>query len=80
MTTALKRSEYTNPKEEPAVASDRYYDCASLKWSFVAQDEKNPLQFYFALEGEGAQHLYPEYYSARILVPEEYAKTVGVDK
>ncbi|MBR7156985.1 MAG: HEAT repeat domain-containing protein [Bacteroidales bacterium] len=80
MTTALKRSEYTNPKEETAVASDRYYDCSALQWSFVAQDEKNPIQFYYALEGEGAQHLYPNYYSARILVPEEYAKTVGIDK
>ena len=80
MTTALKRSEYTNPKEETAVASDRYYDCAALQWSFVGQDEKNPNMFYYALEGEGAQHLYPNYYSARILVPEEYAKTVGIDK
>ena len=80
MTTALKRSEYTNPKEETAVASDRYYDCAALQWSFVGKDTINPNHFYFALEGEGAQHLYPNYYSARILVPEEYAKTVGIDK
>ncbi|MBR5856976.1 MAG: hypothetical protein IKY70_06865 [Bacteroidales bacterium] len=80
MTTALKRSEYTNPKEETAVASDRYYDCAALQWKFVAQDEKNPNFFYYELEGEGAQHLYPNYYSARIVVPEEYSKTVGIDK
>ena len=80
MTTALKRSEYTNPKEETAVASDRYYDCAALQWSFVGKDTINPNHFYYALEGEGAQHLYPNYYSARILVPEEYAKAVGIDK
>lgn len=80
MTTALKRSEYTNPKEETAVASDRYYDCSALKWNFVAKDEKNPNFFYYELEGEGAQHLFPNYYSARILVPEEYAAAVGVDK
>ena len=80
MATALKMSEYTNPKEKTAVASDRYYDCPALKWKFVAQDEKNPNVFYYELEGEGAQHLYPDYYSARILVPEEYEKTVGIDK
>ena len=62
MATALKMSEYTNPKEQTAVASDRYYDCPALKWNFVAQDEKNPNMFYYELEGEGAQHLYPDYY------------------
>lgn len=80
MATALKMSEYTNPKEQTAVASDRYYDCTALKWKFVAQDEKNPNMFYYELEGEGAQHLYLDYYSARILVPEEFEKTVGIDK
>lgn len=80
MTTALKRSEYTNPKEETAVASDRYYDCPALNWNFVGKDTINANHFYFELKGDGAQHLYPEYYSARILVPEELVKTVGVDK
>ncbi len=80
MTTALKRSEYTNPKEETAVASDRYYDCPALKWNFVGKDTINANHFYFELKGDGAQHLFPEYYSARILVPEEYAKTVGIDE
>ncbi|MBO5959819.1 MAG: aminotransferase class I/II-fold pyridoxal phosphate-dependent enzyme [Lentisphaeria bacterium] len=80
MATALKMSEYTNPKEKTAVASDRYYDCTALQWKFVAQDEQNPNMFYYELEGEGAQHLYPDYYSARILVPEEFEKTVGIDK
>ena len=80
MATALKKSEYTYPKEETAVASDRYYDCTALQWNFVGQDEKEPNMFYYELEGEGAQHLYPDYYSARILVPAEYEKTVGIDK
>lgn len=80
MATAFKMSDYTNPKEKTAVASDRYYDCPALQWKFVAQDDKDPNVFYYELEGEGAQHLYPDYYSARILVPEEYEKTVGIDK
>ncbi len=80
MTTALKRSEYTNPKEETAVASDRYYDCPALNWNFVGKDTINADHFYFELKGDGAQHLYPEYYSARILVPEEYVAAVGTDK
>lgn len=80
MATAFKMSDYTNPKEKTGVASDRYYDCPALQWKFVAQDDKDPNVFYYELEGEGAQHLYPDYYSARILVPEEYEKTVGIDK
>lgn len=80
MTTALKKSEFNFPKEETAVATDRYYDCASLQWNYVGKDSINANHFYYELKGDGAQHLFPNYYSARILVPEELVKTVGTDK
>ena len=80
MTTALKKSEFNFPKEETAVATDRYYDCTSLQWNFVGKDTINADHFYFELKGDGAQHLFPNYYSARILVPAELVKTTGIDK
>ena len=80
MTTALKKNEYTFPKEETAVATDRYYDCTSLQWNYIGKDSVNANQFYYELKGDGAQHLFPNYYSARILVPSELVKTVGTDK
>ena len=72
MTTAFKMNENTFPREESSVTSDRYYDDLHLDFEFIGQDENNPRWFYYNLTENGAQKLSPNFYSARMRVPEDF--------
>ena len=69
MTTAFKMNEEIYPIFESSVASDRFYDDFDLKFDFIKRDSLNTDLFYYRLSEDGAQHLRPDIYSARMKVP-----------
>lgn len=79
MTTAFKMNESTFPMTESSVTSDRFYDCPSLEFEYIGKDSINARFFYYNVKSDGAQYLFPAYYSARILVPEELVQASGKD-
>ena len=70
LTTAFKMSETAFPISEASVPTDRFYDDLNLQFDFIKKDEKDGRVFYYNLNEKGAQQLNPEFYSARMLVPE----------
>lgn len=69
LTTAFKMNEETWPMEESSVPSDRFYDDFDLNFDFICRDTVEADVFYYRLSEEGAQHLRPDIYSARMKVP-----------
>lgn len=69
LTTAFKMNEETWPMEESSVPSDRFYDDFDLSFDFICRDTVETDVFYYRLSEEGAQHLCPDIYSARMKVP-----------
>lgn len=69
LTTAFKMNESTFPPQESSVASDRFYDDFDLKFDFIGKDTTCAGRFFYRLSEEGAQHLRPDIYSARMMVP-----------
>ena len=69
LTTAFKMNEETWPMEESSVPSDRFYDDFDLSFDFICRDTVETDVFYYRLSEEGAQHLRPDIYSARMKVP-----------
>ena len=69
LTTAFKMNEETWPMEESSVPSDRFYDDFDLRFDFICRDTVETDVFYYRLSEEGAQHLRPDIYSARMKVP-----------
>ena len=68
MTTALKMDQF-NPsfsRNEYCVPSDRFYDSFDLKFDFLDRDSARSEYFFYSLRADGAQHLHPTIYSARI--------------
>ncbi|MBW6457831.1 MAG: HEAT repeat domain-containing protein [FCB group bacterium] len=51
------------------VPSDRYYDDLDLVFDFIAQDEENPLLFYYSLSERSPQYIQKDFYSGRIFPP-----------
>lgn len=68
-TTAFKMNEEAWPMEESSVPSDRFYDDFDLSFDFICRDTVETDVFYYRLSEEGAQHLRPDIYSARMKVP-----------
>jgi len=52
-----------------SVASDRFYDDPDLVFDFIAQDEENPLLFYYSLSSKSPQRIEKNFYSGRIYPP-----------
>ena len=52
-----------------SVASDRFYDDPDLVFNFIAQDEENPLLFYYSLSEKSPQVVEKNFYSGRIFPP-----------
>jgi HEAT repeat protein len=52
-----------------SIASDRYYDDPDLVFNFIAQDEDNPLLFYYSLSEKSPQTIEKDFYSGRIFSP-----------
>ena len=69
LTTAFKMNEEAWPMEESSVPSDRFYDDFDLSFDFICRDTVDTDVFYYRLSEEGAQHLRPDIYSARMKVP-----------
>ena len=69
LTTAFKMNEEAWPMEESSVPSDRFYDDFGLSFDFICRDTVETDVFYYRLSEEGAQHLRPDIYSARMKVP-----------
>ena len=69
LTTAFKMNEEAWPIEESSVPSDRFYDDFDLRFDFICRDTVETDVFYYRLSEEGAQHLRPDIYSARMKVP-----------
>lgn len=69
LTTAFKMNEEAWPMEESSVPSDRFYDDFDLSFDFICRDTVGTDVFYYRLSEEGAQHLRPDIYSARMKVP-----------
>ena len=69
LTTAFKMNEETWPMAESSVASDRFYDDFDLRFDYIRRDTVDTDVFYYRLSEEGAQHLRPDIYSARMKVP-----------
>ncbi|HDQ00645.1 MAG TPA: HEAT repeat domain-containing protein [bacterium] len=55
--------------QKTSVPSDRFYEDFDLKFTFLKQDEENPLLFYYSLNAQSAQTIDKEIYSARMLPP-----------
>lgn len=75
MASALKMDQETFPRDNWAVASDRFYDDFGLEFRFIERDSVNPMWFYYSLAPEGKQFLSPDIYSGRIKPVDN-----GVDK
>ena len=69
LTTAFKMNEKAWPMEESSVPSDRFYDDFDLSFDFICRDTVETDVFYYRLSEDGAQHLHPDIYSARMKVP-----------
>ena len=69
LTTAFKMNEEAWPMEESSVPSDRFYDDFDLSLDFICRDTVETDVFYSRLSEDGAQHLRPDIYSARMKVP-----------
>lgn len=69
LTTAFKMNEEAWPMEESSVPSDRFYDDFDLSFDFICRDTVETDVFYYMLSEDGAQHLRPDIYSARMKVP-----------
>lgn len=69
LTTAFKMNEEAWPMAESSVASDRFYDDFDLRFDYICRDTVDTDVFYYRLSEEGAQHLRPDIYSARMKVP-----------
>ena len=69
LTTAFKMNEEAWPMEESSVPSDRFYDDFDLSFDFICRDTVETDVFYYRLSEDGAQHLRPDIYSARMKVP-----------
>lgn len=69
LTTAFKMNEESWPMEESSVPSDRFYDDFDLSFDFICRDTMETDVFYYRLSEDGAQHLRPDIYSARMKVP-----------
>lgn len=70
LTSAFKIDQ-TRGKNLPkiSVASDRFYDDPDLVFDFIAQDEENPLLFYYSLSSKSPQRIEKNFYSGRIISP-----------
>lgn len=79
LTTAFKMNEATFPPEESSVASDRFYDDFDLKFDYIGKDTTCAGRFFYRLSEDGAQHLRPDIYSARMKVPAVMLKGQDAD-
>ena len=70
MTSAFKidQTRYDDQKRI-SVATDRFYDDPDLIFDFIAQDEENPLIFYYSLSADSPQKVEKDFYSGRIYPP-----------
>ncbi|MDE6642737.1 MAG: hypothetical protein K2K27_01385 [Muribaculaceae bacterium] len=66
LASALKMDQRAFPRDQWAVASDRFYDDFGLQFRFIEQDSENPQWYYYSLAPEGSQHLAPNIYTGRI--------------
>ena len=77
MTTAFKMNEDRFPRQDSWVATDRFYDDFDLKFDFVERDSIEQNIFYYRLSEQGIQHLEPDIYSARMVVPAMFDDPYG---
>ena len=66
LASALKMDQRAFPRDQWAVASDRFYDDFDLEFRFIERDSVNPQWYYYSLAPEGSQYLAPDIYSGRI--------------
>lgn len=66
MASALKMDQTAFPRDQWAVASDRFYDDFDLQFRFIERDSVNPQWYYYSLAPEGSQYLAPDIYTGRI--------------
>lgn len=66
LASALKMDQRNYPRDQWAVASDRFYDDFDLQFRFIEQDSVNPQWYYYSLAPEGSQYLAPDIYTGRI--------------
>lgn len=66
LASALKMDQRAFPRDQWAVASDRFYDDFGLQFRFIERDSINPQWYYYSLAPEGAQYLAPNIYTGRI--------------
>ncbi|MBN2780549.1 MAG: hypothetical protein JXR21_01130, partial [Candidatus Marinimicrobia bacterium] len=70
MTSAFKiDQERFSSMTRITVASDRYYDDLDLVFDYIAQDEEDPLLFYYSLSERSPQIVEKDFYSGRIYPP-----------
>lgn len=68
LTTALKMDQYNPsfPREEYCIPSDRFYDCFDMDFKLIDRDTARSEYFFYSLQADCPQVLYPTIYSARI--------------
>ena len=66
LASALKMDQRAFPRDQWAVASDRFYDDFGLQFRFIERDSINPQWYYYSLAPEGSQYLAPNIYTGRI--------------
>ena len=75
LASALKMDQRAFPRDQWAVASDRFYDDFGLQFRFIERDSINPQWYYYSLAPEGSQYLAPNIYTGRIKPMDD-----GIDK
>ncbi|MFP4690602.1 MAG: HEAT repeat domain-containing protein [Bacteroidales bacterium] len=69
LTSAFKMDQERFPYARSSVPSDRFYDDFDLEFTFLEQDEEQPLYYYYSLDPTSKQKVSIDIYSGRIRPP-----------
>lgn len=70
LSSAFKMDQERYAWNRSSIPSDRFYDDFDLTFTFLKQDEKLPLLYYYSLKADSPQKLTVDIYTARIRPPE----------
>jgi len=74
LSSAFKMDQDRYAWNRSSIPSDRFYDDFDLTFTFLKQDEKLPLLYYYSLNAASPQKLTVDIYTARIRPPESKDK------
>ena len=66
LTSAFKMNQENFPFQQSSVPSDRFYDDFDLTFTYLSQDEENPLFHYYSLNADSPQYIKSDIYTSRL--------------